>query len=90
MNCFQATLDISYVGHVINDAVRRTIKESVTLEDVVTFLKKRKLKWYRHVIRGNKPSALGKKKKIQTEGKASLRELEEHSQWQATQSYGGN
>lgn len=64
MNCCRATLDISYIDHVINDAVRRTIKEeSVTLEDVVTILKKRKLKWYRHVVRDNKPSALGKKRR---------------------------
>ncbi|KAI0215757.1 Receptor-type tyrosine-protein phosphatase S [Lamellibrachia satsuma] len=52
MRCFRKILHISYKDHVTNDAVRNKIKQAIgPYDDLLTTVKKRKLKWYGHVSR---------------------------------------
>ncbi|KAI0238708.1 GATA zinc finger domain-containing protein 1 [Lamellibrachia satsuma] len=52
MRCFRKILHISYKDHVTNDAVRNKIKQAIgPYDDLLTTVKKRKLKWYDHVSR---------------------------------------
>ena len=47
-------LGIPYNTHTTNEEVRRTITQHVNhYEDLLTIVKKRKLRWYGHVIRSN-------------------------------------
>ena len=46
MRCFRNILRISYKGHVTNEAVRNKIKQAIgPYDDLLTTVKKRKLKW---------------------------------------------
>ena len=50
MRCFRKILRISYKDHVTNEAVRNKIKQAIgPYDDLLTTVKKRKLKWYGHV-----------------------------------------
>ena len=52
MRCFRKILRISYKDHVTNEAVRNKIKQAIgPYNDLLTTVKKRKLKWYGHVSR---------------------------------------
>ena len=52
MRCFRKILRISYKDHVTNEAVRNKIKQAIgPYDDLLTTVKKRKLKWYGHVLR---------------------------------------
>ncbi|KAI0218585.1 hypothetical protein LSAT2_029705 [Lamellibrachia satsuma] len=54
MRCFRKILRISYKDHVTNEAVRNKIKQAIgPYDDLLTTLKKRKLKWYGHVSRSS-------------------------------------
>ena len=54
MRCFRKILRISYKDHVINEAVRNEIKQAIgPYDDLLTTVKKRKLKWYGHVSRSS-------------------------------------
>ena len=54
MRCFRKILRISYKGHVTNEAVRNKIKQAIgPYDDLLTTVKKRKLKWYGHVSRSS-------------------------------------
>ena len=54
MRCFRRVLGISYTDHVTNEEVRRTITQHVkNYEDLLTTVKKRKMKWYGHVTRAS-------------------------------------
>ncbi|KAI0238997.1 Tctex1 domain-containing protein 1 [Lamellibrachia satsuma] len=54
MRCFRKILHISYKDHVTNDAVRNKIKQAIgPYDDLLTTVKKRKLKWYGHVSRSS-------------------------------------
>ena len=54
MRCFRKILRISYKDHVTNEAVRNKIKEAIgPYDDLLTTVKKRKLKWYGHVSRSS-------------------------------------
>ncbi|KAI0240103.1 hypothetical protein LSAT2_009185 [Lamellibrachia satsuma] len=47
MRCFRKILHISYKDHVTNDAVRNKIKQAIgPYDDLLTTVKKRKLKWW--------------------------------------------
>ena len=51
---FRRILGILYTDHVTNEEVRRTISQHVKhYEDLLTTVKKRKLKWYGHVTRSS-------------------------------------
>ena len=53
MRCFRKILRISYKDHVTNEAVRNKIKQAIgPYDDLLTTVKKRKLKWYGHVSSG--------------------------------------
>ena len=52
MRCYRKLLGITYLDRVTNDNVRRMIKEAIGPYDELLFIvKKRKLRWYGHVMR---------------------------------------
>ena len=54
MRCFRRLLGMLYTDHITNEEVRRTISRHVKhYEDLLTTVKKRKLKWYGHVTRSS-------------------------------------
>ena len=54
MRCFRKILRISYEDHVTNEIVRNKIKQAIgPYDDLLTTVKKRKLKWYGHVSRSS-------------------------------------
>ena len=53
MKCCSRILNITFRDHITNDTVKRRIKETIGLkDDLLTQVKKRKLRWYGHVSRG--------------------------------------
>ena len=65
MRCFRKLLGISYRDHITNDAVRDRIRQAIgPYDDILTTVKKRKLKWFGHVSRssGHQDSARREKK----------------------------
>ena len=60
MRCFRKLLGISYRDHITNDAVRDRISQAFgPYDDILTTVKKRKLKWL-----GNVPRSSGLAKTI--------------------------
>ena len=58
MRCYRRLLNISYKDHVTNEEVRRNIQAAIGKHDeLLTLVKKRKLRWFGHVSR---PSGLAK------------------------------
>ena len=54
MRCYRRILKISYLDHVSNAEVRTRIQGAIgPYEDLLTTVKKRKLRWYGHVSRSN-------------------------------------
>ena len=54
MRCYRRILNISYKDHVTNEEVSNEIKGAIgPYEDLLSIVKKRKLKWYGHVSRSN-------------------------------------
>ena len=54
MRCFRKILRISYKHHITNEAVRSKIKQAIgPYDDLLTTVKKRKLKWYSRVSRSS-------------------------------------
>ena len=54
MGCFRKILRISYKDHVTNDAVHNKIKQAIgPYDELLTTVKKRKLKWHGHVSRSS-------------------------------------
>ena len=54
MRCFRKLLGISYRDHITNDAVRDRIRQAIgPHDDILTTVKKRKLKWFGHVSRSS-------------------------------------
>ena len=52
MRCFRNLLGSSYRDHITNDAVRDRIRQPIgPYDDILTTVKKRKLKWFGHVSR---------------------------------------
>ena len=52
MGCFRRLLGISYRDHVTNEKVRNRIRQAIgPYEDLLTTVKKRKLRWYGHKTR---------------------------------------
>ncbi|CAH3169805.1 unnamed protein product [Porites lobata] len=52
MRCFRKLLGFSYRDHITNDAVRDRIRQAIApCDDILTMVKKRKLKWFGHVSR---------------------------------------
>ena len=52
MNCFRKILRISYKDHATNEEVRAKIQQAIgPHEDLLTIVKRRKLKQYRHISR---------------------------------------
>ena len=50
MRCYRKILHISYKDHVANEEVCAKIQQAIgPHEDLLTIVKRRKLKWYRHV-----------------------------------------
>ena len=54
MRCFRRLLGISYTDHITNEVVRSRIQEHMPhYIDLLTTVKRRKLKWYGHVTRSS-------------------------------------
>ena len=54
MRCFRKLLGISYRDHITNDAVRDRIRQVIgPYDDILTMVKKRKLKWFGLVSRSS-------------------------------------
>ena len=54
MRCFCKLLGISYTDHITNDEVKARIGNTIgPYEDLLTSVKRRKLKWYGHVTRSS-------------------------------------
>ena len=52
MRCFRKLLGFSYRDHITNDAVSDRIRQAIApCDDILTTVKKRKLKWFGHVSR---------------------------------------
>ena len=52
MRCYRKILQISNKDHVTNEEVRAKIQQAIgPQEDLLTFVKRHKLKWYGHVSR---------------------------------------
>ena len=54
MRCFRKLLSISDKDHIINEEVKARIGNVIgPYEDLLTAVKRRKLKWYEHVTRSS-------------------------------------
>ena len=52
MRCYRKLLGITYLDRITNDNVRRMIKEAIgPYDELLSIVKKRKLRWYGHVMR---------------------------------------
>ena len=54
MRCYRRILNISYKDHVTNEEVRRKIQAAIgEYDELLTLVKKRKLRWFGHVSRSS-------------------------------------
>ena len=54
MRCYRRLLNISYKERVTNEEVRKRIQNAIGVhDDLLTMVKKRKLKWYGHISRSS-------------------------------------
>ena len=54
MRCYRRLLNISYKDHVTNEEVRNRIQNAAGVhDDLLTMVKKRKLRWYGHISRSS-------------------------------------
>ena len=54
MGCYRRLLNISYKYHVTNKEVRNRIQNAIGVhDDLLTMVKKRKLRWYGHISRSS-------------------------------------
>ena len=54
MRCYRRLLNISYKEHVTNEEVRNRIQNAIGVhDDLLTMVKKRKLRWYGHISRSS-------------------------------------
>ena len=54
MRCYRGLLNISYKDHVANEEVRNRIQNAIGVhDDLLTMVKKRKLRWYGHISRSS-------------------------------------
>ena len=75
MRCYRKLLNISYKDHVTNEEVRRKTQAAIgEYYELLTLVKKRKLRWFGHVSRSSslaktilQGTVKGKRKKRQTE-----------------------
>ena len=57
MRCYRKILHISCKDHVTNEEVRAKIQQAIgPHEDLLTTVKRRKLRWYDHVSRSSGPA----------------------------------
>ena len=55
MRCYRRLLNISYKDHVTNEEVRRKIQAAIwEYDELLTLVKKRKLRWFGHVPRSSR------------------------------------
>ena len=54
MRCYRRLLNISYKDHVTNEEVRNGLQNAFGVhDDILTIVKKRKLRWYGHISRSS-------------------------------------
>ena len=55
MRCFRRLLSISYRDRVTNEEMKNSIRHAIgSYKDLITFLRKRKLRWYGHITRSTR------------------------------------
>ena len=71
MRCYRRLLNISYKDHVTNEEVRRKIQAAIgEYDELLTLVKKRKLRWFGHVSRSSglaNPTGHSERKKKETD-----------------------
>ena len=79
MRCYRKILRVSYKDHVTKEEVRVKIQQAIgPNEDLLTIVKRRKLRWYGHVSR-----PLGMAKTIlQDTVKAGRRQVRQKKRWE--------
>ena len=61
MRCYRRQLNISFKDHVTNEEVRRKIQAAIgEYDELLTLVKKRKLRWFVHVSNVSRSSGLAK------------------------------
>ena len=54
IRCYKRLMNISYKDHVTNEVVRNRIQNAIGVQDdLLTMVKKRKLRWYGHISRSS-------------------------------------
>ena len=89
MRCYRRLLNISYKDHVTNEEVRRKIQAAIgEYDDLLTLVKKRKLRWFGHVSRSSglaktilQGIVKGKRKRGRGGKTISTRAAENRSRW---------
>ena len=74
MRCYRRLLNISYKDHVTNEEIRNRIPNAIGVhDDLLTMVKKRKLRWYGHIsieiLRHGKDKSVGDSKRDKKERK---------------------
>ena len=85
MRCYRRLLNISYKDHATNKKVRRKIQAAIAeYDELLTLVKKRKLKWFGHVSRSSgltKSILLGTVKGKRKRGRRKKRWEENIKEW---------
>ena len=70
MRCYRRLPNISYKDHVTNEEVRNRIQNTTGVhDDLLTMIKKRKLRWYGHISRSSKTILQGAVKGARRRGR---------------------
>ena len=85
MRCYRRLLNISYKEHVTNEEVRNRIQNAIGVhDDLLTMVKKRKLRWYGHISRSSgmaKVILLGTVKGARRRGRQKKRWEDNIKEW---------
>ena len=78
MRCYRRLLNISYKDHLTNEEVRNRIQNAIGVQDdLLTMVKKRKLRWYGHISRSSGMA----KTILQGTGKGARRRGRQKKRW---------
>ena len=85
MRCYRRLLNISYKDHVTNEDVRNRIQNAIRVhDDLLTLVKKRKLRWYGHISRSSgmaKTVLQGTVKRVRRRGRQKERWEDNIKEW---------
>ena len=83
MRCYRTLLNISYKDHVTNEEVCNRIQNAIGVHDILTMVKKRKLRWYGHIkiLWHGKDSSAGDSKGARRRGRQKKRWEDNIKEW---------